>query len=62
MSSKTENKPVRTFRVVGLPGDGIGPEVYASACQVLAVMQDKFGIHIELDQQLIGGAAIDATG
>jgi len=62
MSSSMGNKPVRTFKVVGLPGDGIGPEVYASACRVLAVMEEKFGLRIELDRQLIGGAAIDATG
>jgi len=50
------------FRVVGLPGDGIGPEVYASACRVLAVLQETHGLRIELDEQLIGGAAVDATG
>jgi 3-isopropylmalate dehydrogenase len=52
----------RPFRLVGLPGDGIGPEVYASACQVLAVLQQGHGLRIELDEQLIGGAAVDATG
>ena len=50
------------FKVVGLPGDGIGPEVYASACAVLAVLQETRGLRIELDEQLIGGGAVDATG
>jgi 3-isopropylmalate dehydrogenase len=50
------------FRIVGLPGDGIGPEVYASACQVLAVLQETHGLNLELEEQLIGGAAVDATG
>ena len=50
------------FRIVGLPGDGIGPEVYASACQVLAALQETHGLNIELEEQLIGGAAVDATG
>jgi 3-isopropylmalate dehydrogenase len=49
-------------KVVGLPGDGIGPEVYASACRVLAVLGESHGLQIELDEQLIGGAAVDATG
>ncbi len=62
MSNDTTNKTTRSFRVVGLPGDGIGPEVYASACQVLAVMDELFNLPIELDEQLIGGAAVDATG
>ena len=52
----------RVFRVVGLPGDGIGPEVYASACRVLAVLQKTHHLRTELDEQLIGGAAVDATG
>ena len=52
----------RVFKVVGLPGDGIGPEVYASACRVLAVLQERHGLRIRLDEQLIGGAALDATG
>jgi 3-isopropylmalate dehydrogenase len=50
------------FRVVGLPGDGIGPEVYAAARQVLAALEESSGLSIELDEQLIGGAAVDATG
>jgi len=50
------------FKVVGLPGDGIGPEVYASACRVLAVLEETHGLRIDLDEQLIGGAAVDATG
>jgi 3-isopropylmalate dehydrogenase len=52
----------RTFRVVGLPGDGIGPEVYQSACRVLGVMEQLYGLTVELDEQLIGGAAVDAAG
>jgi 3-isopropylmalate dehydrogenase len=50
------------YRVVGLPGDGIGPEVYEAARQVLGVLERTRGLRIELDEQLIGGAAVDATG
>jgi 3-isopropylmalate dehydrogenase len=60
--SNVPSDNTRPFRLVGLPGDGIGPEVYASACQVLAVLQERHGLRIELDEQLIGGAAVDATG
>jgi 3-isopropylmalate dehydrogenase len=62
MNSNTANSKQRTFRVVGLPGDGIGPEVYESACRVLEVMEQHHGVSVELDLQLIGGAAVDATG
>ncbi|MBC6403359.1 MAG: 3-isopropylmalate dehydrogenase [Hyphomonadaceae bacterium] len=43
-----------------LPGDGIGPEVGAAAVVVLGAAADKFGYTLEIDEQLIGGAAIDA--
>lgn len=45
-----------------LPGDGIGPEVTASARQVLEHVADRFGHRFEFQEQAIGGAAIDAVG
>lgn len=51
-----------TFRIVLLPGDGVGPEVIAVAQDVLARVGARFGHTFEYDAQLIGGAAIDATG
>jgi len=62
MSNNMANKEKQHFRVVGLPGDGIGPEVYASACRVLEVFEESHGLSIQLDEQLIGGVAIDAGG
>src|SRR4051812_43273771 len=44
--------------VVTLPGDGIGPEVLASALTVL----DEVAPDLDYDEQLFGGAAIDAHG
>lgn len=63
-SASTQNDPSarKDFRVVALPGDGVGPEVYASAVAVLEVLAPRFGITVELDEQLIGGVALDATG
>ncbi|QDT17368.1 3-isopropylmalate dehydrogenase [Alienimonas californiensis] len=49
-------------RIVLLPGDGIGPEIVAQAVRVLNAVADRFGHTFELTEQLIGGAAIDATG
>jgi len=62
MSNENANKSSRPFRIVGLPGDGIGPEVYQSACRVLTALENSHGLAVELDEQLIGGAAVDATG
>ncbi|MCU7876630.1 MAG: 3-isopropylmalate dehydrogenase [Candidatus Thiodiazotropha sp. (ex. Lucinoma kazani)] len=45
-----------------LPGDGIGPEIVAEAVKVLAILRDNYGLDIDLDEALVGGAAIDATG
>ncbi|KGO74242.1 Isocitrate and isopropylmalate dehydrogenases family [Penicillium italicum] len=51
----------KTFNILVLPGDGIGPEVMAEAVKVLKAFetpQRKF----ELRQELIGGCSIDAHG
>ena len=45
-----------------LPGDGIGPEIVTEAVKVLACLRDEHGLDISMDEALIGGAAIDATG
>lgn len=45
-----------------LPGDGIGPEVTNAATSVLEAVATKYQHRFDLDTQLIGGAAIDATG
>jgi 3-isopropylmalate dehydrogenase len=44
--------------VVVLPGDGVGPEVAREAARVLKALVPE----LELEEQLIGGAAIRATG
>ncbi len=49
-------------KVLVLPGDGIGPEIVKEAVKVLDVAKDKFGLDVELDEALVGGAAVDAEG
>jgi 3-isopropylmalate dehydrogenase len=44
-----------------LPGDGIGPEVAAAGTRVLRQIANGFSHKFEFSEQLIGGAAIDAT-
>ena len=44
-------------RIVLLPGDGIGPEILASARAVLEALGE-----FEFDEQLVGGASIDSYG
>ena len=44
-----------------LPGDGIGPEVATAGRQALEQIAAIYGHKFEFSEQLIGGAAIDAT-
>ena len=46
------------MKVCVLPGDGIGPEITAEAVRVLQALDLKF----ELEEALLGGSAVDATG
>ncbi len=48
--------------IVVLAGDGIGPEIVGEAVKVLAAVNEKFGLGITWENQLLGGAAIDAHG
>ncbi|MDF1825303.1 MAG: 3-isopropylmalate dehydrogenase [Verrucomicrobiales bacterium] len=50
------------YKIAVLPGDGIGPEVMNEARKVLGRVAEKHGLSFELDEKLVGGAAIDATG
>ncbi len=50
------------LRVTSLPGDGIGPEVTRQAIRVLEKVTAEFGHRLELDEKLVGGAALTAFG
>lgn len=51
-----------TKKILVLPGDGIGPEIVEQAVAVIKALQAKHGLDVELDQALLGGCAVDATG
>lgn len=46
------------MKICVLPGDGIGPEIMAEAVRVLKALDLKF----EMEEALLGGCAVDATG
>ena len=52
----------RTFRIVALPGDGIGPEVCRQALRVLELAVRLAGQKLEVAEMAMGGAAIDQFG
>ena len=45
-----------------LNGDGIGPEIVGEAVKILECLRAEFGLSVELEYGLVGGAAIDASG
>jgi 3-isopropylmalate dehydrogenase len=53
---------VATFRVAVLPGDGIGVDVTHEAVRVLGTVAKGADLALELEDGLIGGAAIEAHG
>ena len=50
------------MNILILSGDGIGPEVTAQAERVLHAVDRRFGLGVQLQHGLLGGAAIDAHG
>lgn len=50
------------MRITVLEGDGIGPEIVEQALKTLRTLCEIGNISLELDYQLLGGAAIDKTG
>ena len=51
-----------TYRIVQLPGDGIGVEVTAAATRVLEAVSADSDVTFAWDERLVGGAAIDEYG
>ncbi len=51
-----------TYKVVKIPGDGIGPEIVEASLVVLTAAQERFGFDIEWTEVKAGGVAIDAYG
>jgi 3-isopropylmalate dehydrogenase len=50
------------YRLVAIPGDGVGPEVVGHARAVLEAAAAAFGFRLEWADVLAGGAAMDAHG
>src|SRR4029078_12309187 len=51
-----------TYRIVVLPGDGIGPEVTAAAQRVAEAVGEPAGVEFDCSVRRVGGDAIDAYG
>lgn len=51
-----------TYNIALVKGDGIGPEIVASAIKVLKLVGEKSGLSFNFYDAPAGGCAIDATG
>ncbi len=50
------------YKIVSIPGDGIGPEVVAGAVAVMEQLSKKHGFDIEIEEHPFGGASYDLHG
>ena len=50
------------YKIVSIPGDGIGPEVVAGAVAVMEQLSKKHGFEIEIEEHPFGGASYDQNG
>ena len=50
------------YKIMLLPGDGIGPEIVDASVKVLEAAGSRFGLQFSFDVELIGGAAMDVHG
>src|SRR5499426_4501150 len=55
-------RPMTTYKLLLLPGDGIGPEVMAEVSRVVAWMNARGLAGIETETDLVGGCAYDTHG
>ncbi len=51
-----------SFKLLLLPGDGIGPEIVAEAEKMLVALQSEFGFAVATETAVVGGAGYDAAG
>lgn len=51
-----------SYSILALPGDGIGAEVMGPALSVAERAASKTGFTLSVDEELVGGIAIDETG
>jgi 3-isopropylmalate dehydrogenase len=52
----------KIFKLLILPGDGIGPEVMVEVNKVISVISSMFNIQFDIEQDDIGGSAYDRYG
>ncbi len=52
----------KKHKIAILPGDGIGPEVVREGVKIFTAIAERYGFLFELQEGIVGGAAIDKCG
>ncbi|HBM1943894.1 TPA: 3-isopropylmalate dehydrogenase, partial [Escherichia coli] len=50
------------YKIVALPGDGIGPEIINGTLELLELISHKYDFQYQIEHHHFGGAAIDNYG
>lgn len=48
-----------TYKIVALPGDGIGPEILNGTLSLLEIISTKYNFNYQIERHDFGGASID---
>ena len=51
-----------TYRVVAIPGDGVGVDVVGAGRRVIDAVGERLDFRVEWEERIVGGASIDAFG
>ncbi|MCD8835118.1 3-isopropylmalate dehydrogenase [Staphylococcus arlettae] len=51
-----------SYKIIALPGDGIGPEIMSGSLKILSQLSQQFNFSYELESHDFGGIAIDNHG
>ena len=51
-----------SYKIVALPGDGIGPEILSGTLELLKLISEKYHFEYHLESHHFGGISIDNYG
>ena len=53
---------MKSFKIITLPGDGIGPEITKSALIILNAVSESYNVEFNIIEKPVGGCSIDEFG
>jgi 3-isopropylmalate dehydrogenase len=58
----SDSSAIRDFKLLVLPGDGIGPEIVNETLRIVSWFSDYLALPIVIEEAAVGGASIDESG